>query len=58
MVIIISVILTCLLWKYIILPFARAIEENDKHKNDNDDNDDDNIYSGSSSDFFHPDWWE
>ena len=52
MVIIISVILTCLLWKYIILPFARAIEENDKHKND----DDDNIYSGSSSDFFHPDF--
>lgn len=56
MVIIISVILTCLLWKYIIMPLARGIEENDKHKND--DNDDDNIYSGGGTDFFHPDWWD
>lgn len=57
MVIVISVILTCLLWKYIIIPLARGIEENDKHKND-DDNDDDNIYSGGGTDFFHPDWWD
>lgn len=55
MVIIISVILTCLLWKYIIMPLARGIEENDKHKNDDDD---DNIYSGGGTDFFHPDWWD
>lgn len=51
MIFILSVIITYLIMKHIILPFAKKLAKDEDCK-------DDWVYSGSSTDMFSTDWWD